>query len=354
MAKHPPPIIYLLILGALGWGTWQLVVFWRNSSDPQPTCNASDRSGCSDPGSSPSQLTNASAPEFFREVTSVPSGVFNYGGSTTWAPIRLEVDSVIQTVWPDFMLRYTDPVAAPPGSGTGIRMLLDNQLSFSQSSRPLKSEEYAEAETRGFALVEIPTAIDGIAVAVHPGLAVEGITVTQLRDIYLGRIRNWQEVGGPDLSITPYSRDPEAGGTVEFFIENVLEGESLSPTVEITQNTTLSLRAVARNPGGIYYASAPEVIPQCTVKGLAIGRNSGEWVSPFQGSYVPPSRCPARRNRLHVTAFRTGDYPITRRLFVIVKDNNQTDEQAGRAYADLLLTDQGQELIEQAGFVAIQ
>jgi len=41
--------------------------------------------------------------------------------------------------------------------------------------------------------------------------------------------------------------------------------------------------------------------------------------------------------------FRSGEYPITRRLFVIVKQNGQT-EQAGIAYANLLLTNQGQEL----------
>lgn len=42
--------------------------------------------------------------------------------------------------------------------------------------------------------------------------------------------------------------------------------------------------------------------------------------------------------------------PIT---FVIVKQNGQSDEQAGEAYANLLLTDQGQELIAKAGFVRL-
>lgn len=53
-------------------------------------------------------------------------------------------------------------------------------------------------------------------------------------------------------------------------------------------------------------------------------------------------------------AFRSGAYPITRNLFVIVKQNNQTDRQAWEAYANWLLTSQGQELIEKAGFVIIK
>jgi phosphate transport system substrate-binding protein len=39
---------------------------------------------------------------------------------------------------------------------------------------------------------------------------------------------------------------------------------------------------------------------------------------------------------------------------VIVKQNGQNDQQAGEAYAKLLQTNQGQELITKAGFVRIR
>ena len=45
---------------------------------------------------------------------------------------------------------------------------------------------------------------------------------------------------------------------------------------------------------------------------------------------------------------------MTRRLFVIVKQNGQEDEQAGLAYAKLLLTQEGQRLISNAGVVRIR
>lgn len=70
--------------------------------------------------------------------------------------------------------------------------------------------------------------------------------------------------------------------------------------------------------------------------------------------FVPPSECPTKRNQLNTQAFRSGDYAITRNLFVIVKQNSQTDQQAGVAYANWLLTPQGQELIQKAGFVRIK
>lgn len=290
----------------------------------------------------------------FARVQNFPSGLFSYGGSTTWAPIRSEVDEGIQIVWPEFRLRYTNPTTGAPGSGTGIRMLLNNQLAFAQSSRSINDREYQQAQARGFTLKEIPVAIDAIAIAVHPTLDVAGITVAQLKEIYTGKITNWNQLGGPNLTITLYSRRIEEGGTIEFFAENVLENEAFGANVEFVPTTTQALREVANNPGGIYYASAPEVVPQCTVKPLPLGQTLNNLIPPYQAPFVPLSRCPQERNQINATAFQSDEYPITRRLFVVVKQNDQIDQQAGEAYADLLLTDQGQELIRQAGFVSIR
>ncbi|MCX7596752.1 MAG: PstS family phosphate ABC transporter substrate-binding protein [Fischerella sp.] len=293
--------------------------------------------------------------ESFAQVTEVPSGLFSYGGSTTWAPIRKEVDTAIQTVFPKFQLRYTDPTTGAPGSGSGIKMLLNNQLAFSQSSRSIKDEEYQKAQQRGLTLKEIPVAIDAIAIAVNPNLNIPGLTVAQLQDIYTGKITNWQQVNGPNLPITPYSRRLEEGGTVEFFHENVLDSEKFGVNVQFIPTTTEALREVAKNPGGLYYASVPEVVGQCSVKPLPLGRTSDKLVAPYKEPFIPLQECPQRRNQPNAAVFQNGEYPITRRLFVIVKQNGQSsDRQAGETYANLLLTKQGQDLISKAGFVRIR
>jgi len=300
------------------------------------------------------QATSTSSGDSFAEVENVPSGLFSYGGSTTWAPIRKDVDPSIQTVWPKFQLRYTDPPSGAPGSGSGIKMLLNNQLAFSQSSRSLKDEEYQQAQRRGFTLKEIPVAIDAIAIATHPALKVSGITIAQLKDIYTGKLTNWSKIGGPNSPIIPFSRRLEEGGTIEFFVENVLDGEKFGANVKFISRTTEALRQVAATPGGIYYASAPEVVGQCTVKPIPLGKTSNKLIPPYQEPFVPLSQCPAQRNQVNKAAVQSGEYPITRRLLVIVKQNNQIDEQAGEAYAKLLLTNQGQSAIDKAGFVSIR
>ncbi|MBO3460088.1 substrate-binding domain-containing protein [Aetokthonos hydrillicola Thurmond2011] len=314
----------LLTLGLVGAGAWWLM----KSSGVDLGRLTNNRL------SSPEQSNLKS----FSQVQNVPSGVFNYGGSTTWVSIRKEVDPVIESVYPNFRLRYTDPDRGAPSSVTGVRMLLDNQLSFSQTSVPIADDAYQQAQKLGFSLQEIPVAIDGVAIAVNPSLNIKGLTVEQFNSIYAGKITNWSAVGGPNLKIIPYGK----------------KDRDTNPAVKLIPTTTEALRLVAATPGGIYYTSAPLVVSQCHVKPLPLGRNVNEFVPPYKLPFVPLSECPQKRNQVNTEAFLSGQYPLSRRLSVVVKQNNQVDQQAGVAYAQLLLTAQGQELIKKAGFVSLR
>ncbi|MFN6484587.1 MULTISPECIES: substrate-binding domain-containing protein [unclassified Nostoc] len=289
----------------------------------------------------------------FSSVTA-PEGTWLYGGSTSWAPIRQYVDPEIKKAHPQFELRYTDAINATPGSGTGIRMLLSGQLTFSQSSRPIADREYQQSQQRGLSLKQIPVALEGLAIAVHPDLQIPGLTLRQIKDIYTGKITNWNQVGGPNLKITAYSRRFEDGGTVEFLVDNILGKEKLGSNVVYVQDTTEALRKLASDRSGIYYASAPEVVPQCHIKALPIAKQGNNFVPPYTEPLIKAEQCPNHRNKLNINAFKTGEYPITRQMFVIVKQNGGLEQQAGEAYANMLLTSQGQKLMNEAGFVRIR
>lgn len=354
--KNETAVLVLALLiagGLLAGGFWWLtrrsgVDLGSNdvySNNPTPSVS-NPSSGLSSP--QPSNDSN------FASIRNVPNGLFSYGGSTSWAPIRLIVNPKLEAAQPRFVLRYVNPSSIPPGSSSGIRMLIEGKITFAQSSRPLTDEELSRGVLRGFELKQIPIAIDGLAIATHPDLNIPGLTLQQIKAIYTGKFTNWKQVGGPDLPIKPYSRPTTDGGTVELFIQDILAGQSFTDSVEFVATTTEALQKLASNKGGIYYASAPEVVPQCTIKALPVGRQPGKFIPPYQEPRIPRSLCPTRRNQLNIQAFQTGQYPITRNLFVIVKQNDQIEQQAGEAYANLLLTQQGQALIESAGFVRIR
>ena len=341
-----------LTAAVIGGGFWWLKSSGILGGSPQAnqttqpadiTPAGNSQAGNSQPGTSASSTSGA-----FSGVANVPGGEFRYGGSTTWAPLRGEVDPAMQSAYPSFKLNYVDA----SGSGGGIQKLIGGELDFSQSSRPLTSKEKRDAQQNGITLQEIPVMTEAVAIAIHPDLSVPGLTLTQLKDIYTGQITNWNQVGGPDLAIRPASR-AKNGGTVKFFEEDVLEGDAFAPAVEIVANTTQALRFVSENPGAVYFASAPEVVGQCTVAPLAIGTSARQLVPPYQQPYVPPENCPASRNQLNLQAIENQTYPLTRPLYVIVKQDGQAAEQAGNAYAQLLRTDEGKALVREAGFVPL-
>ncbi len=353
--KNETPILILslfitvgLIAGGFWWFTRKSPLDLNKINSPQPNNSISSASN------SPQPTPGEASGNNFASIQNVPTGLFNYGGSTSWAPIRLTVDPAIQAVRQEFRLRYVEPSGGNPGSGTGIQSLIDGQLAFAQSSRPVLDSEVKRAQLRGIALKEIPVAIDGLAVAVNPNLNIPGLTIDQLRSIYTGKTRNWNQLGGPNVPILAYSRRITDGGTVELFAQDILGGQAFGSNVEYVSTTTQALQKLASSPGSIYYASAPEVVPQCSIKPLSLGRTQGQYVAPYQEPFVLPNLCPGKRNKLNIEAFQSGKYPITRNLFVVVKQNAQNEQRAGFAYANLLLTEQGQELISQAGFVKIR
>jgi len=346
-----PPIVWILgaalLLGAAGYFAWkqfapQFPTTATTTTTTPGTTTTAPVTGNANPVTSP-QITLYNS---MQAVENVPSGLFNYGGSTTFAPLRsTTVTAAITQAHPGFQLRYTEPPTGKPGSGTGIKMLIDGELSVAQSSRPLKDEEIAKAKDRGINLEAVPVAIDGIAFYVNPDLArLPGLNLSQIRDIFTGKITNWSKVGGPNLPIKAFSRDLKAGGTVDFVNETLLEKKGFGQNITFIRDTTESLRKVANTPGGIGYATASEVIGQSTVRPLPLAEQSGQ-------TFYPPF---TEGGQVNVEAFREGKYPVTRRLFVVIRRDGRLDEQAGAAYANLLLSSEGQRLVEQVGFVPIR
>ncbi|MDZ8184005.1 MAG: substrate-binding domain-containing protein [Nostoc sp. ChiSLP02] len=284
-------------------------------------------------------------------IQNIPHGIFKYSGSSTFAFLQSRnVRSLFNQAHPKFQLRYIEPTLGKPYSDMAIEMLIEGEISFALSSREIETKEFKQATGRGFLLEEILVGIDAIAVYVNPQLSIPGLTISQLNDIYAGKIRNWKAVGGPNLRITLISYELNTGNrenleTVEFFQKEVLKGKPFSLKVQKVRDTIESIRKVATTRGSISYARASKVISQHAIRPLPLSDN-------FKQSFVAPI-AQSNTTMANSSAFINGSYPITKKIFIIVKRDGGLNEEVGLAYTDLLLTPQGQRLIEKAGFVPI-
>jgi serine/threonine protein kinase len=276
-----------------------------------------------------------------QEVKNVPAGLFNYGGAPSFAALTASgMNDAISQAYPDYRLRYTEPPSGSPGSGVGIDMLINGELSIAQSARPLEDADYDKAKIRGLSLKQVPIAIDGVVYYTHPELDIPGLAVDQLQAIYRGEVTNWQQVGGPDLPIIPIGLDPKITSALKL----LLGSDEIGYNVEIVRDFTAALQEVGRTPGGISYASAPIVINQRSIRPLALAKaKSTNYVQPFTAE-----------KQVNEVAFKDGSYPMTRRLFIIIRRDGSIDEKAGIAYINMLLSQEGQTILKKAGYVAIR
>ncbi|HXO42953.1 MAG TPA: substrate-binding domain-containing protein, partial [Thermoanaerobaculia bacterium] len=175
---------------------------------------------------------------------------------------------------------------------------------------------------------------DGIAVVVHPGNPVSELTVAQLSDLFTGKLRNWREVGGPDLPVHLISR-PSYSGTFSFFRDKVLRrgndkgSEDYAPGAEFIEENGAILEKVEREPGAISYVGIGWVTP--AVKTLGVAPKSGQ---------------PAVR--ASVATVRTGAYPIYRPLLMYSRGEPRGPAREMLAF---ILSSDGQKVVAKNDFV---
>jgi phosphate transport system substrate-binding protein len=106
-----------------------------------------------------------------------------------------------------------------PGSGKGVKTLIDGKVMLAGASRPLKPEEKKEK------LSSTTIGYDAVTVFLHKSNPVKNLTKEQLKGIFTGKIKNWKEVGGKNAPIVPNTEILDGKrATIEMFQEHVLDG----------------------------------------------------------------------------------------------------------------------------------
>jgi phosphate transport system substrate-binding protein len=134
--------------------------------------------------------------------------------------------------------------------------------------------------------VPFAVAYDCIVPVVHPSNTVTNLTKAQLKDIYMGKIKNWKEVGGPDLKVVVVSRDTSSG-TYEVWAGKVMDKERVFPGALLQASNGAVVQTVNKNKHAIGYIGVGYL--DDSVKGLTVDNIKGSAETTLNGTY-PISR----------------------------------------------------------------
>ena len=166
-------------------------------------------------------------------------------GSTTVLPVMQKAAESFMAANPDIKL-----VISGGGSGNGIKALLDGLANIAMSSRDIKGSEKELAAKKGINPVRTAVAVDALVPVVNPKNPITELSLSQLKDIYTGKITNWKEVGGEDAKIVVYSRETSSG-TYEFFKESVLHNKNYMSSILSMPATGAIIQSVRQTKGAI-------------------------------------------------------------------------------------------------------
>ena len=242
------------------------------------------------------------------------TGKLTFAGSTTMQPLVAKLGDEFRVIHP-----YVTLDIAAGGSAVGIQAIHDGATDIGMASRALTSDE-----AKG--INQYKVAIDVLAIIVHPDNPVTKLTLAKLEDIYMGKLTNWQSLGGPNIQIIAVQRETSSGSRGAFD-ELVLQKQTATAPNLVTSVTAGDEVAnVASKPGAIGYVGFGNL--DTTTKILAI-------------SGILPTQETALDN----------SYPLIRPLIFMTGPLSQP---LAQSFIDFALSQQGQKNIQDLGWVPVK
>ena len=228
----------------------------------------------------------------------------------------------------EFKAQHSDTTfnIAAEGSTTGISAIIDGTAQIGMASRPTKPEEVAAAKAKGVTFKETAVAWDGIAVIVNSANPVKSLTKKQVEQIFTGDSADWSAVGGSGGKISVYTRNTSSGTYSEFKELAMKKRDYAQDSQKMAGNEQIA-QEVGKNPNGAGYV------------GLAYTKASGIKVIAIDGAV------PSKESVLGKT------YPYARPTFYYT---NGEPSGVAKQFVDFTISDAGQKIVEQVGFVPIR
>ena len=248
-------------------------------------------------------------------ITGCTQGISNkeiiIAGSTSVEPFADKWAEIYMEKFPDTIVNVQGG-----GSSAGIQAAESGVANIGTCSRELKPEEKY--------LNEIVVAYDGLAIIVNSSNNIEDLSIEQIKQIFAGQIRNWQELGGKDKVINVVTRE-EGSGTRGAFQELVMKKNRIFKGAIVQDSNGTVREIVANDPNAIGYISLGLVNDK--VKALSLDGIIANDENIF-----------------------TKKYGLVR-PFLFVTKNTPTGEV--KNFIDFVLSQEGQGLIREEGLIPV-
>ena len=263
-------------------------------------------------------------------------------GDVIASRIATEVMCVLTEVSAEEAMGYTRLM----GHASGYEELLAGVSQLVFSTEQPDETTLTAAKTAGITLEVTPIARDALVFITHEKNPVRSLTMTEIAGIYAGTITDWRSLSGDNEDIVAYQR-PEGDPYHTLLAEKVMHGTPFgeAPLSLVTnvsgdpllfslsnENSRSELASYKNTPGAIYYGSRYYFAG--TEKQNAIRLVSVEGAEPS------------------LKNIQNGKYDLTYEIYAVIRSDSRTGS-AERVIVDWLLSDEGQDMLKEVGYVPV-
>jgi ABC-type phosphate transport system substrate-binding protein len=315
-----------------------------------------------------------------------PEGSFSYTTSSTWAPVVCDGKGIDAYITNKGKFKLSKAVTNIHSSNTAFDNLIDKDknagYAFAIISSDITQEMEDKAREQKIELGSMIVAKDAIAFGVNVNLNItDGLTYSDLEKIYLDGEKKWSNLTGeqfkkinPSLEIKTIFRpftEKTLVGTTKYFLLDILGYKSLDEaakklTVVSAIDTSAAIGQVKNEEGSIYFATATELYG----KGIQIVPIQNDSTKKFEAPYKdkdfkPEEHCQVLGDNIASSSNRNSNIlnqnyrgKFIRPISVVWRKYNNTsgsdkdknNEEAAIAYAKMLTTKEGQEILMGMGY----
>ena len=254
-------------------------------------------------------------------------GTLRVSGSTTVNPVAADAAEVLR----EQGLRVT--VDSQGGSAGGIAQLGAGQVEIAMSSKAISDDDRARFPRVDFVATEIGQ--DAVGVIVRREVMDAGLRSLdrqQLEELFEGRVRNWKELGGPDLEVFVYDKEP-GRGTREVLDKYLYGPDGKAPAPPQSDRFAI----VGGNE-------------ETRTKLLSTPGSVGPLSSSFADGYDKLAAIAVDGVEPTADAVKSGTYPMARPLYLVT---NGPPAGAAKRFVDYVLSAEGQQLVTRHGYLTL-
>jgi phosphate transport system substrate-binding protein len=230
------------------------------------------------------------------------------------------------------------------GTGGGFKKFCRGETDITGASRPIREEEIALCGENKIEYIELPVAMDGLAVVVNPNNDwAECMTVAELKKMWepeaQGTVTNWSQIrdGFPNAPLRLFGAGTDSG-TYDYFTYAITGKEHSSRgDFTATEDDNITVQGVSTDVNALGFLGLAYVEEnKDKLKTVAIKQEDGTCVAPS------------------VQSAGDGSYqPLSRPLFMYVNVERLSRPEV-QAYADFLMDPKhGTELVAEVGYVPL-